>query len=544
MKTRFTLLAFLLLCITGLNAQTGFFGGQGVPLKPQSPLFGYDVLINDQLSQNQRMLDVCSAFNGWLYAIYSHSESDGPWVAILKSINNGKTWSIIWDENSGSFGDSFTRLNLISTGNDTSNLYLFMSGCLFHQSSLIQNGFVSRFNCSSGLFEDGILNDDSHKMRDISISSDIIYPAVGSIPYSIAVVYSKAKDFGVGDTVIFASSSNGGMSFNFRIGVASSLKYFNRVSLAYGRSPSWSSGRYFAAWEEKLTSASTIGHIYTSHSEPNFNSSFTKPICLDSLDPSAINRARNPIISCQVNNSDNDSANLTEVVLFEKYKPSGGDYDVTGFYNLQATTTSHFRPLNIAATSNNELQPDISFNPYNSKFMVTYFDSTVKKLPFMTNDISLANPNSWNVVSQGYNDNSNLVAPYPKVEVNFGNQDGMNAWISEGTGGNGIALFDAPYSTYTGVSENNIGTSAKLIGSYPNPCSNTIKIVFELKNAGRVTINVTGIMGQALGTVTDQNYPAGRHVVQYNVSGIPGGNYIYKFRSGDFTTTGKFTVIR
>ena len=123
-----------------------------------------------------------------------------------------------------------------------------------------------------------------------------------------------------------------------------------------------------------------------------------------------------------------------------------------GYYNLQAARTSHFKPLNIATSFNNELQPDICFNPYNSKFMVTYFDFTNKKLPFLTNDVNLANPNSWNVVSQGYNDNNNLVAPYPKVDLNIVQQNGMNAWISAGTGGNGIALFDAPYSTYTGVS--------------------------------------------------------------------------------------------
>jgi hypothetical protein len=314
--------------------------------------------------------------------------------------------------------------------------------------------------------------------------------------------------------------------------------------LNYGRSPSYPNGRYFAVWEEQENQSSILGHIYTAHTEPNFDSSFTRPICLDSLDPASINKVRNPAIACQYNNVDNDSANLTEVVLFEKYKPSSDDYDVTGFYNLQVTTTSHFRPLNIAATSNNELQPDISFNPYNSTFMMTYFDSTEKKLPFLTNNVNLANPDSWNVNSQGYNDNSNLAAPYPKVKLNFGQQDGMNAWISEGTGGNGIALFDAPYSTYTGVSGHRIGGSVKLYGSYPNPCSTTIRIAFELKNAGIVTIDVMDIMGQTLGTVTDQVYSPGKHVVKYDVSNLQNGNYLYELRSGDFTVTGKFVVIR
>jgi hypothetical protein len=51
-------------------------------------------------------------------------------------------------------------------------------------------------------------------------------------------------------------------------------------------------------------------------------------------------------------------------------------------------------------------------------------------------------------------------------------------------------------------------------------------------------------MGQPIGTVTDQVYPIGRQVANYDVSTLPVGNYLYKFRSGDFTATGKFTVIR
>ena len=51
------------------------------------------------------------------------------------------------------------------------------------------------------------------------------------------------------------------------------------------------------------------------------------------------------------------------------------------------------------------------------------------------------------------------------------------------------------------------------------------------------------LQGQT-GTVTDQNYPAGKQVIHYDVSNLAVGNYLYKFRSGDFTAIGKITVIR
>lgn len=541
MKKRFTLFTFLLLCFTGLNAQTGYFNGQGVPLKPQSPLFGKDIVIQDISDRDQRNIAICSAFNGWLYAAYSYSQPDQGYISVLRSVDNGINWNFIGGGGATIFGNKIiTNLGIIACGNSLSNIKLFI-GWVFNDTVLnFWGAYVGRYNPDPFIVEGEILN-ETGGIKDLALSNDYNYPALNSNPFSIAVLYSKS---GVKDSIIFRSSSNGGLSLDNRLSIATTWNYFHKVSLNYGRSPSWNSGRYFAAWEEQTDQYSNLGHIYTAHSDPNFNSPFTTPIQLDALSPSTLNMCRNPNIACQYNNVDNDSANLTEVVLFEKYKPASADYDVTGFYNLQATTTSHFRPLNIAATSNNELQPDINFNPYSSAFMMTYFDATEKKLPFLTNDVNLTSPNSWNVVSQGYNDNSNLVAPNPKVELNFAQQDGMNAWIEEGTGGNGIALFDAPYSTYTGVSGHSTGTSAKLIGSYPNPCSNSINIAFELKNAGRVTINLLGIMGQPFGTVTNQTYSAGKHVVKYDVSDLPNGNYLYNIRSGDFNAIGKFTVIR
>jgi hypothetical protein len=545
MKTRFILFAFLLLCITGLNAQTGWFGGPGVPLKLQSPLFGKDIVIKDSSNHDQRNVVICSAYNGWLYAAIAYT--NGWWgnvasYSILKSVDNGITWVGLVDGSYGAEGGKFTSLDIIAIGNSISSIKVIISTVNSYGTSLIGDAFVRTYDGSTGELIDQPFQSPS--VYDIALASDLMFPAENSNPFSVGILISRYRYNGGNDSILFRSSSNGGISIDHRLAIAGSTSNFHKVALTYGRCSSYPSGRYFAAWEEQNGVGNQPGHIYTAHSEPNFNSPFTIPVQLDTLDPSALNMCRNPKISCQYSNADNDSANLTEVVLFEKYNPSDGDYDVTGFYNLQSTTTSHFRQLNIATTSNNELQPDISFNPYNSNFLVTYFDSTTKKLPFLTNDVNLASPNSWTVVSQGYNDNGNLVAPYPKVDLNYGKQEGMNAWISEEPGGNGIAMYDAQYLFPVGVSESSTGSSAKLIEAYPNPCSNTINFSFELKKAGKVTIDVTSIVGQPIGTVTDQIYPAGKQVVHYDVSTLPVGNYLYKFRSGEFTATGKFAVIR
>jgi hypothetical protein len=177
--------------------------------------------------------------------------------------------------------------------------------------------------------------------------------------------------------------------------------------------------------------------------------------------------------------------------------------------------------------------------------MVTYYDSTAQKLPFLVNNYNLKNPNIWDVVSPGYNDSSNISAPYPKVEISSEMKKGADVWIAERSGGNEVAMFDAPYSTWTGVSRINNNDGSRLIATYPNPCNQKISIAFELKKTEFVTINVLSILGQYIATITDQSYTLGKNVIHYDVSNFPTGTYLYNFNSGDeITTTGKFSIIR
>ena len=485
---------------------------------------------------------LCSAFNGWQYAAIAYT---GPTVrfTFMKSVDGGITWTIITDGWVGSVNSELSSMDILVSGDSVSNLKIIFSTVIVirDEPTLIGDGDVSIFNEASGIYEYTLLHVNS--CYDLALASDYLYPAVNSNPHSIGILYSIYRIYG--DSILFSSSSNGGLTLDGYRGVAgTTTNHFHKVSLSYGRSPSWSSGRYFAVWEERNGFGLIPGHINTSHTNPNFNSPFTNPINIDGLDPTIVNQCRNPTIACQYNAADNDSTNLTEVIMFEKYKPSISRYDIGAYYNVQACSSSFFKPMTVTNATHNNLQPDLAFNPYDSTFMFTYYDTTLKKLPFLNTNFNIPTPNNWTVVNSGYNNSPDITAPGPKVELNIGQPEAMNAWIANRTDGKGMAMFDAPYSTYTGFSGNSIGSLAKLYGSYPNPCINTIKISFELKKTENVTIDVLGIMGQSLGTVTDQDYSAGKQVVKYDVSDLPDENYLYEFRSGDFNAMGKFTVIR
>jgi len=357
----------------------------------------------------------------------------------------------------------------------------------------------------------------------------------------MAVAYSKPGD-GNMDTLYFCSSSNGGMSFDNKRIVTLSNHHIEKVSLSFGRSLSKPEGRYFVAWDEKNPAYAATGHIYTAHTEPYFNSSFTKPVCLDSLDPAAINMGRNPSIACQLNNVNNDSINLTEVVLFDKFNSSTQRYDISGYYNLQATSHTNFKKLNISNSAHYNIQPSINFNHFDSTFMVTYYDSTTQKLIYLLNDFNLENPDNWQFISTGYNDSSHLAAPYPKVVLNQDQKKGANVWVSEGLIGNGVAMFDAPYSTYTGGTEN-IFSRKEGFSVYPNPCKSNIIIDFELQKASNVTIAIYNLIGQEVGMITNQDYSSGKHELKCSVNLLP-GSYLCSYKTDDFLTTQKLMVIR
>jgi len=541
MKQRLTIFIALVLLFTVkmLHAQPG------IPLKDNgSVLFGKDIVIHDQPDQNQRLVSVCSAFNGWLYSAYTYQSPTSltASMTILKSTDGGITWNVLVNDSATTTNTTYTCINLVTTGTSVATLKLFAATVSISDPSFpYGKGNLARYNGETGAFEQNLLQETG--IYDMAIASDFLYPAFNSTPGSLGVLYSKYASSG--DSLIFRSSSTAGMTLDDKKIVYPFINAnIRNVSICFGRSPSYPTGRYFVCYEILNNYSLEYGFIYTSHTEPNFNSPFTFPDRLDNIWGIDEGRCRKPSIACQYNNIDNKNSNITEVVLFERYNGSILRNDVVCFLNSNAATAHDFEKFILTDPTYNNRYPDVCFNPYNSTFMITYFDSTNRKLPYLTHDFNLTNPNTWNIINTGYNDSPNITFPYPKVSINYSEQDGMNVWIADGGTGLGKAMFDAPYSTYVGTSEINSFEGTKLLGAYPNPCTSGVTIGFELQKTENVKISITSITGQSEKIVTDQVYSRGRHEVKADVSSLPVGIYIYKFQAGEFEGTGKIAIVR
>jgi flagellar hook capping protein FlgD len=90
---------------------------------------------------------------------------------------------------------------------------------------------------------------------------------------------------------------------------------------------------------------------------------------------------------------------------------------------------------------------------------------------------------------------------------------------------------------------------ARVLPAAPNPTSSAARLGFELPEARRVRIQVFGVTGALVRTVTDRVWPAGRHEIVWDGVGDGGGAsaaglYFVRVRLGSMERTQKLLVVR
>lgn len=505
-----------------------------------SPAYANDIIIQNSPNINQRKVKLSVAFNGWLYTAYNtlDSASNQGGITIRSSRDNGMTWQTMDSYSATNY--RYTAHDIVVAGTDTSNLTLYLIGVNHNLSNGNNTLYLDRYDATHGNFIGSKFNQANgpNKIYDVAIASDYNFPAFGASPYSVGFIYSSNA---FKDSICSVVSVDGGANFSVRQTVATTSRYYRNISLSYGKSASASNGRYFAAWEELNTWNARVGHIYSSHHMSTISGSWNLPVNLDSISSTMINLCRNPQIATQFNNIDNDSSAVTAVVLVERdYTGNGSDYDVLGFYNKRAHYTNFWNRLDIVNNGENDMQPDVSFDPNYNNFLAVYFDSTNKKLPYVVNNFNLTTPSAWAVVSSQYNDvATNLKSPFPRVEINPVANKTAHAWVAEGIGTNGVAMFDAEYN-YTSIGE--ISNSEVIHSISPNPVSSNATISFTLDKPADITITIYDALGQLIIEKHIGHSLIGSYSEKFDTSKWENGTFVYKISNGQTMFTKKFIV--
>lgn len=416
--------------------------------------FGQDVKINPQPTTNQKEVQIDVAFNGWVYAAYNFIDSSGKGgICLRKSTDNGLTWTTF---DSYAVSDiRYEQFDLVVAGTDTNSLVVYLAGINHNTASSTYVLYVDRYNGLTGGFIGSNLNLNigSRRIYDVALATDYRFPAVNSAPYSIGLIYSCYSP--TYDSINSYVSIDGGVNFLPSTNIATTSNYYRNVSIAYGRSASASNGRYFFAWEQLGSSSANTGHIYTSRSASTVDGAAIAPVNLDSVSSTMINLCRNPSIAVQFNTVDNDSAAVTAVVTVDRdYNGDGSDYDMLGFYNKRAHFSNFWYRLDIVNSGETDMQSDISYDPTNNNFLLTYLDSTNHKMPYLVNQMNLVTPSTWVTINPNYVNHTDVLGnARPKVVINPAVTQVALAWVKN-QDTIGAAYFDAEYSTIQPITKN------------------------------------------------------------------------------------------
>jgi hypothetical protein len=78
----------------------------------------------------------------------------------------------------------------------------------------------------------------------------------------------------------------------------------------------------------------------------------------------------------------------------------------------------------------------------------------------------------------------------------------------------------------------------------PNPFNPRTTIRFALAQAGHVELRVFDVRGRLVAELVNGHLDSGEHTLVFNGEELPSGVYIYQLRSGGFTESRRFTLVK
>jgi hypothetical protein len=102
------------------------------------------------------------------------------------------------------------------------------------------------------------------------------------------------------------------------------------------------------------------------------------------------------------------------------------------------------------------------------------------------------------------------------------------------------------YGLITSIDEpkQTLPTSYLLAQNYPNPFNPITKIEYHLPKRTEVVLTVYDILGKEVKVLVQKMQGPGRYQVEFDASGLTGGNYFYTLKAGDFEETKQMLLVK
>jgi hypothetical protein len=100
--------------------------------------------------------------------------------------------------------------------------------------------------------------------------------------------------------------------------------------------------------------------------------------------------------------------------------------------------------------------------------------------------------------------------------------------------------------TYSPIVELSYETPERfgLLQAYPNPFNPTTTITYKLTEAGEITLDVFDAIGQRVTRLASGGRSAGRHEIEFDATGLPGGLYLYRLIAGQQSETRTMVLLK
>jgi len=101
-----------------------------------------------------------------------------------------------------------------------------------------------------------------------------------------------------------------------------------------------------------------------------------------------------------------------------------------------------------------------------------------------------------------------------------------------------------PVISTMGNNQTSLVTGYVLEQNYPNPCTESTNIAFEIPNTCYISLKVYNSQGIEVAELAGKEFNAGRNIVQCNLKKLSAGNYFYTIKADKFTATKNLIILK
>lgn len=513
----------------------------------EKPQWGNDVNVSPAAGEFYKDVRVSVAYNGDIYmGRLSAVGSSGPYQhwTVLKSMDNGATWSVFKESNltSGTEPLKYTSFDMITAGDDAGSFRVFVARPYMDTVSKVVTMRATSYN-SSGSPTNLDFDGESYTSYTAGRGFDYICwatdsrkPSMASAPFCISLVAAKASS--PYDSLLVWTSPNGGSSFVYRE-LDTSGYYIKHVSATLATDSILSDyPRLGIAYEVFESFADTTGSIFARfiYADDGTDLIYSGPYQVGAAGSSYAH----PAIAMSQVSGEGTGPGLDDyrtIISYEAYTAGQG----LGVYYRATDNLFSAAPdfsgaaVVINAGPGNQRHPHLVFDPLYKNFIMTYYDEATGKLPYCIKGMATTLADPFTLFYPNYRDVTSIPAASiePRVDMNISTATAVFAWNDAFK-----SMFDAENSSLS-ISESPLNIAG--ISAYPNPANNQLNLKITSGKRDEVSLRVLDLTGQVLIQRT-MSLKEGSNQFILDVSGLPSGVCLLQVQGAHTATAAKVTI--